>query len=254
MAAFYLGTIPIAAGDPIGARWDRFGQALSDTLGCDVVVDHANDYLGLIDALASGRVALGWVSPFAAAGAVCDGTLRPLVLAERGGKTGYVAGLVGRKGGPFTTVDDVRRAKVAWVDRNSAAGYRVIRDHLMGEGRDLGRMFSVELFCGSHRGVVQAVLEGRADVGATFVTRGGQPAELATLVEVGPIPSDFLCAGPALDGDRFELLQRQLCSGGGPLVEAARALLGADRFVAPAPGHLGVLERLRLVGRDPDDA
>ena len=60
---------------------------------------------------------------------------------------------------------------VAAFDRTSAAGYIVPRIHLAARDIDPTRYFRRELFLRSHAEVVRAVLDGRADIGATYGQR-----------------------------------------------------------------------------------
>src|SRR5206468_2425304 len=95
-----------------------------------------------------------------------EGVASVLAIPARRGMTTYHAAFIVRRGGPKTLVE-LRGRRAAWVQRDSAAGYLVPRMHLAAQGFDVLRFFSRELFVHAHSGVIDAVVSGDADVGAT---------------------------------------------------------------------------------------
>jgi phosphonate transport system substrate-binding protein len=145
-------------------------------------------------------------------------------------------------------------ARAAWVDRESAAGYLVIRAALRARGLGFERAFKEEKFYGSHDAVVRAVLHGEADVGATYVhvlpddsigKAGWGAADVKVLARYGPIPADVIAASSSLPGDQVRAVQAALTN---PkertLLTAAKRLLEADGFVEAESTHLRPLDAL----------
>jgi len=150
---------------------------------------------------------------------------------------------------------------VAWVDRESASGYVVLRTALTRAGVKLTDAFSDELFVRSHAAVARAVVGGQVDVGATCAhteqgvmrfartpypgDEGLSGAELRVVFEAGPIPSDIF----AVRHDVRSQVQAAVEAGllhalPGRLHAAACALMHADGFAVPTQEHQRMLEAL----------
>ena len=122
----------------------------------------------LLSAFEQGIVQFAWVPPIPAARGVDRGVMVPVAVAVRSGSTSYNAALIAKKQGPIRGIEDLHDLRAAWVDRESAAGYVVIRAALRAAGVSLVSAFRDETFLRSHAEVSRAVGDGRADVGATF--------------------------------------------------------------------------------------
>jgi phosphonate transport system substrate-binding protein len=146
--------------------------------------------------------------------------------------------------------EDLRRARVAWVAPTSASGYLFSRLALLRRGLNPAVLFGTENFYDAHGRVAAAVLEGRADVGATFaVYQGGDPARplvragflgavpgrAARVIDVaGPIPADMIVAVPAVPiSQRSALTVALQRIGEVPAAQQPlRALFGVEGFRA----------------------
>jgi phosphonate transport system substrate-binding protein len=250
-----VGLIPFR--DP--ALGEAFAAALSDVLGTPVDVHVAADYRGLVAALEQGLVQLAWVPPLMAARGVREGTIVPSVVTLRNGTTSYSACLFSLRAGGPDDLSKLRGARAAWVDRESASGYVVIRAHLRSLGMRLVDAFGDEIFVRSHADVGRAVRERAVDVGATFLSfrsgsdeidragwrEGGlDDRDVQVLAHAGPIPSDVLALHPTLASVRA-LLQTALVDARPASVHlAAKALLHADGFARPTEAHLLMLRTL----------
>jgi phosphate/phosphite/phosphonate ABC transporter binding protein len=242
------------AADDLEARLQAFCKALSGVLGVEVEPHAAADYPSLLDAMNLGRVDVAWLPPVLALRAASAGRALPIALPMRGGVSSFHSALFARAGTPLRRPADLHGVRAAWVDRNSASGYLVIRASLRAQGVEPTEAFATESFLGSHERVVQAVLSGEADVGATFmhhtegsgVWRAGWGEEnVHVLARVGPIPADVVAAGIHMPVARIRQVQSALTEAGNPeLAEAARALLEADSFVKAESAHLSPLEAL----------
>ena len=152
---------------------------------------------------------------------------------------------------PWKSVEEVHAARAAWVDRSSAAGYVFPRLLLAAHGVDPATAFQQESFVQSHAEVVRHVVNGLADVGATFaslspagkVLRGGwtepdgsNPKPVHVLATFGPIPNDAMAVSTALAPDlRAALTRAALNTGATPTLRAAlRHLFGADALAPVA--------------------
>ena len=123
----------------------------------------------LAEEIRHGEVGIAWMPPIPAIELEEDGAATPLALPWRHESASYYSALVTREG-RAKGVAELQGMRVAWVDKESAAGYLVPRMHLASLGLDARTFFAHETFAHSHLGVIDAVVSGAADVGATFCT------------------------------------------------------------------------------------
>ena len=187
----------------LAALCDALGAILRD----QVTAFHPTSYMELVDALQKDRVQYAWMSPALVVLAGERLQLRPLLSAQRDDMTEYRAALFVDEKSTITSLGDLGGKRVAWVDQTSAAGFLYPRLLLAGRGIDVAEVFAEELYLRSHAEVVRAVLDGRADVGATYAIRppDGQPIRRAGFSDVAPdrpvrvlawteeIPNDAIC-------------------------------------------------------------
>jgi phosphate/phosphite/phosphonate ABC transporter binding protein len=240
----------------VRARLDLFCEALARALGVPVEAYGVAHYRELLDAMHEGQLDLAWLPPIIALRATARGRTLPIAIPVRGGAASFSSALFTRPGSSLKRPADLLGVRAAWVDRQSAAGYLVVRASLRAQGFDLERAFASESFLGSHDAVVQAVLGGAADVGATFVhldaarnnavlRAGWGTATPQVIAYGGPIPNDVVAAGIHVPVPTIRAVQRALCGAAhAPLRVAADKLMGAEGFVVPQPEHLDPLGRL----------
>jgi phosphate/phosphite/phosphonate ABC transporter binding protein len=233
-------------------------DALAEATGLEVVPRGVWHYHHLIEGLDDGQIDIVWLPPILAVRATTAGRVVPLALPVRNGVSSYRAALFSKAGSSIKAIGDLHGLRAAWVDRQSAAGYLIIRAHLETQGVDLGKAFRQEVFVGTHDGVAGAVMDDEADVGATYayldeahpdgdvVLRAGWGRAAAHVVAYSaPIPSDIIAADRAVPDEVRLLVQRALVQGGNARLEqSARMLLSADGFIAPTEQHLQPLATL----------
>jgi phosphonate transport system substrate-binding protein len=213
----------------------------------------------IADDLEAGRLAFGWLPAVTFARADRQHRVKLLLQSIRGDSSSYFSVLFVRDDSPAHTLADLRGKRIAWVSRDSSAGY-VLAAHALAES---GVQPGWESFEGSHAAVVKAVASGVADGGATFCSIDPQvrpnrirSAGWTETVEVanvhfrpietfGPIPGDVLCASPDTSyGERAmfaSVLARMHLDPEG--VGIVRGLFGADRFEIALPRHF---QQLRI--------
>lgn len=240
----------------VRARLDMFCEALGRAVGQRVEAYGVAHYRELLDAMHDGQLDIAWLPPIIALRASARGRTLPIAIPVRGGAASFSSALFTRPGSSLKRPVDLLGVRAAWVDRQSAAGYLVIRATLRAQGHDLARAIGSEAFFGSHEAVVQAVMGGAADVGATFVhldaargnaviRAGWGTATPQVIVYGGPIPSDVVAASIRLPVPTIRAIQRALCATThAGLRVAAEKLMGAEGFIVPQPEHLDPLSRL----------
>jgi len=254
-----LGLIPLGEGGE--ARVRVFAAALGEALGMEIDLHHAADYRALTSAIEQGLVQFAWLPPLSAARAVRSESITPAAVAVRHGATSYYAGLVALESSRIHTIADLKGLRAAWVDRESASGYIVIRAALRQQGVSLVDAFSQDLFLRSHAEVARAVDQGLADVGATCFNLTGGDVKMARstytgmiveplknmriVAEAGPIPSDMFAVHRSVSPVALQKIQTALV-GARPVqfFEAAKAMMFADSFARADSEHLRMLESL----------
>lgn len=247
---------PLAGGAASGVvsnpAVSQFCEALSQAMGVDVTAGVYPDYLALLDAMNDGHADLAWLPPVVALRSAAKGRTIPLALPIREGVSWFSAALFTREQSPINSLQELSNARVAWVDPQSASGYLVIRAWMRSQGFDLRQAFGEEFFLGSHDAVVEAVLRGAADVGATYAhlgedmkgvrSAGWGDAKVKVLALAGPIPADVFAASvrvpvPVIRFIRDVLVHKMT----EPLRQACRALLNAEGFIAAESEHMAPL-------------
>ena len=205
--------------------------------------------MSLATAIVSGFVDLAWLPPIPFIRLEQRRAVVPLVAHQRDGQTHFHSALIVQADSPLETVADLRGARPAWVDTDSASGYVMPRVGLADSGLDPRTAFGPQRFCGSHEAVVRTVVAGRADFGATYggvdeagsVSRGpwldvtdekGRPAPVRVLARFGTIPGDTTAARAGLSPDLRERIAGVLQALPGRRKNRAliRRLFGVDEF------------------------
>jgi phosphonate transport system substrate-binding protein len=241
------------------ARLETFVDALGYETGLSVEPYASGDYRGVVEALERAEIDLAWLPPVVALRGVARGSLVALLLPVRAGSSTFASVLFARPGSRFRSPSDLDGASVAWVDRQSAAGYLVIRAHLAQVGVDLGQAFAHEEYAGTHPRVAHAVLSGRLDLGATYacanengtVASAGWSAmarteDVQVVASAGPIPADVVAMSLRTSIADGRAVQQAMLRAAptSRLGLAARALFAADGFEVPLSEHLAPLARL----------
>ncbi len=225
----------------------------------DLEVAAVETFSEVAERLAAGKLTFGWLPAATFARTERTGKLRLLLQAVRGDSNSYHGVVFVRDPAPIRILADLGGRRIAWVSRDSSAGY-VLAAHALSES---GIRPAWESFEGSHAAVVKAVASGEADAGATFcsIDPRGRPNRIRSAgwtetVEVanvafrpiatfGPIPGDVLCAGPQTSyGERAlfasAMARMHLDPAGAGI---ARGLFGADRFDIALPHQFQLLRQ-----------
>jgi phosphonate transport system substrate-binding protein len=228
----------------------------------------AFSYRELGDGIASGDLGFAWMPPVPAIDLLDEGVATLLALPIRCGEITYNAALIVARGGP-TSIEELRGKRAAWVDRESTSGYLVPREHIISLGFDPRSHFSEELFLHGHDNVVDAVVSGRAGVGATFcsidpVTKeiaqagwtdanGNNAKAVDILAMTSPIPNDVLVMSRQVPEALGARVLECLMDAAEPQSVFAR-LLRADGFRAAPSEHFEPLRTMLQAARARGDA
>ena len=167
-----IGMVPSREADAIVDSLDPIAEMISSRIGIPVETFVSTNYVGLVEAIGTGRVDVGMFGPSAMVQAMDDFGAVPLVASVRQGSTTYRAQFNVRCDSGITTFEQLRGATIAFVDPSSASGYQfpyVTLKSVHGIDPDT-EMTAV--FAGSHDASALAVYNGDVDVSVTF---GGSP-------------------------------------------------------------------------------
>ena len=156
----------------------------------------------------------------------------------------YFTDIVVRASSQLQSLEDTFGARVGYTVRDSQSGYVALREHLLpyreAHGKPLFREVIGPLI--SPRGVADALLNGRIDVGpldsyAHDLIRKSEPQladQLRTIATTGPAPIPLFVATAPLDNDVVQKLQdafAQVAHAG--RLQPLRDTLLVSKFVAP---------------------
>lgn len=202
------------------ARAELLESSLGGELGTEVTVRVAKDYGELQRDTLAGLAELVW-APAAVIAQLDDA--RVILRAVRGGHSHYHSALIAlaRRKLTLSTLNHVR---AAWVDPLSAGGYLLPLAWLRGQGIEPNLVFDRQEFLGSHRAVVDAVLDGDYDLTAVSTPSkdpdalqkalafyaGGAAHNLTVLGVSDPAPTDALVLTTKLDAAIAERIANKL--------------------------------------------
>lgn len=220
-------------------------------------------HAGLCAAVESGAAQLVWAPPLLALDLDGWGSASPLATVVRGGRTSYPAVLVARHDEDLEGLEDLAGSRVAWVSRLSAAGYVVPRIFLESSRMMPSRCFREQQFFHTHEGVLRAIQQGAADVGATCarVSRssgalslppGGEGLRIVAVA--GFVPGEVIMATRAVSALSRLSLGEALRRLGASELRLLGESLGVERFSLNVEGHLAPLARMTSHARRSDVA
>ncbi|RIH87017.1 Phosphate-import protein PhnD [Meiothermus luteus] len=184
-------------------------QAIADYLerrfqgAIEVEVFIPTEYRGLIEAMRGGNLDFAFFPPDGYVIANQDVGAQVLLKSVRNNNPYYWSAIVVRKDSGIKNLQGLDGKSIAWVDKNSAAGYVFPRAAIVGAGLDPDKLFAKQTFAGRHDACVLAVLNKSVDACATFAndnrnksgawTQFLKPEEAAQLTAIfysRPIPGD----------------------------------------------------------------
>jgi len=230
----------------VGERFAELTQWLSARTGLSITPRMALSYVELERMVRSGQAHLAWLPPLVYLRLEREGLVAHLVKSARAGHASFHSAIIVRADSPVRSLEMLRGARAAWVDRWSASGFVIPRAMLAAKGFAPPVLFREERFYGSHEAVVGAVLSGRANVGGTYaqltekgrLLRGawssiaGTEGGIRVLMTVGSIPGDVVAAHVSLDREEREALTEALMAipKDAATAPTLRRIFGAEGF------------------------
>lgn len=240
------------------ARLAELCELMAQDLGILLVPHHPESYSKLVAAFDSGEISIAWLPPIASSQLADRGRSTVLAMPVRRGEISYRATIIARKG-TVSSLGDLSGKRMAWVDPDSSSGYLVPRLYLQGAGVDLTTAFAEERFLMSHANVVEAVISGRFDTGATYCSATGigssvrgpwGKADVHLVAMTGTIPNDTIVVAKSVGADVRSKVLRWLLDLRSPRAKSlCTDLFGADGFRVSSPEHFEPLRRMMIAAR-----
>ena len=210
---------------------------LSRILGVSTRVRVARSYERLGDLLRTQSADFGWLPPAVFVRTESQYGVRVLLATVRNEQASFSSALFCEATSEFKELADLCGSRAVWVSPGSCSGYLYPRLLLRDAGLDPSQLFAEQRFVDSHQAVIEEVVSGRADIGATYLRGaperpraadlGGDEsrnAGLRILGHRGGIPSDAICAAPKVPEALAKKFEEALL--GLPEAEGGAAILG----------------------------
>jgi phosphate/phosphite/phosphonate ABC transporter binding protein len=245
MVRLVLGLVPADRTRERATRARVFMRALGERAGVYIVERNVSSYDELEREITLAHIDIAWLPPMVFAR--LERAFVVVALATRSRpNNAYTAVLVSARGSGRTTLEHVRGARIAWVDPLSASGYVVPRLGLLAQGIDPRTTFAQEFFAGSHAEAVRAVLEGHADIAATYANLderervghgvwteiGASVDDFHIVAMLGEIPPDLIAARASVPEEQRDAVVRAFLDMAAEteLGDAIESIFGGRRF------------------------
>ncbi len=239
--------------------WRPLASHLRARLNLDVEPLGFDGYTEIVAAVATQQADLALLAPLSYVMArEQQPGLEPLVQVLSDGKTSYSSYLFVSRTAPYHSPEDLRGARVAFVDEYSTSGFLLPYSMLLDHGIDPETELSAMIFEGGHVEAFQALAEGRADAVASNADavpwaqrrageEGWEMPAVRLLGNAGRIPLDVLCAAPSVPTSVKEALRDELLHTNTAGAAGMSFFLSSKRIVGWSPTSDDVYDEVRQV-------
>jgi phosphonate transport system substrate-binding protein len=201
-------------------RFKPLAEYLRSETGISVKLTILSRYGNIIERFNNEKMDGAFFGSFTGAMAIQKLGLIPIARpVNLDGESTYHAHIYAQKGSGIKSVKDMKGKKMAFVERATTAGYIFPLAYLKENGvQNIETFFSEYFFSGSHDASLIAVLDGKADIGASKNTvfdwvREQDPRvdrEIVILAESASVPSNGLLVRKGLDKGIIDKLKQSL--------------------------------------------
>ena len=213
-----FGFVPSVEADKIAKDAQPMADFLTKELGMPVETFTSTEYAGLIEAMGSGKVDIGSLTPLGYVLAKNQNYADVILKTKRRGSLTYHGMFVARADSGIKTIEDAKNKRMAWVDPQSTSGYLFPAAYLKNKNLDPDTFFAQTTFAGSHDGAIRAVYNGDVDVASVYddarnKVEAEYPDVKTKVVSIGQtdeIPNDTISVRPTLDPALVEKIKAAL--------------------------------------------
>lgn len=209
-----IGINPFTSPSDIKNMYQPVLARIFDSLGLKVKIIIVKDYNALGEQIQRGNMDGGWFSPFAYITAAEMTPLIPVATPLINGRDYYNGYIITRKDSGIETLADLPGRTFAYVDKNSASGYLYAKHSIKEAGLDPESIFLNVTFAGSHDQVIQGVLNGEFEAGATYNEAydkarkaGTDMSDIQIISTTGNIQKDAIAFSRNMDPERIRQIQ-----------------------------------------------
>jgi len=213
-----LGLIPDLDRETVQQSFEPLLSHLTRRLGVPAHLVVAESYAELVARMRSQEVDLAHLGPLTYVEAkLADPGIRLLLKQVAGGSTTYLGYVYTRADDPASSLRDLSRRSICYVDPHSTSGYLYPRAMIIDRGLNPDRFFGETVFGGDHMECLRRVLEDEVDVGVAYsgaffaARRQAIPVHrLKVVAKTSRIPSDAYCVRSGLPAAAASRLKEEL--------------------------------------------
>jgi phosphonate transport system substrate-binding protein len=185
------GVISLETAVDIVASQKAFAAYAGKELGVTFELFTASEYAGIMNALISGQVQVGWLGGSSYAGTWIDcKCVEPIAGAQDPvGGMGYNSVLIVKADSPYKSEADLKGKTVARNDPHSTSGYTIPTVAWAERGESIDKYFNSPL-SGGHQQTIVGVLNGTYDGGFTWTTKGDRIGGIRKMLDKGLLKRD----------------------------------------------------------------
>lgn len=210
-----FGVNPFTDPENIKNMYTPILERICENLGYRASVIIVKDYEALKSSIEKSIIDIGWFSPSAYVDAREKNNIIPIATPKINGRTSYNGYIIVRNDSEIKTVKDLKNKSFGYVDKKSASGYLYARHILKQNNINPDTIFKNTSFLGSHDNVINAVLSGEIDAGATYneamdnaQKNGVDISGIKIIAKTEDIPKDAIAASAKLDKELINKLQK----------------------------------------------
>lgn len=163
-----LGFVPLIEQEKLIDSVKPLSALLSKETGSTVEAFASSNYVGVVEALGSGKVDFAIIPPLAYVLAHKENQAELLLSAvNKEGKSSYRSEFVVTKDSEIKTIGDLKGKRVGFVDPASSSGYIYPAAYLKKHGFNLEKDINT-IFCGGHDAAIEQLLQGDVDVACCY--------------------------------------------------------------------------------------
>jgi phosphonate transport system substrate-binding protein len=215
-----VGLVPFLSKETIAAVHQKLADHLSKQLSVPVEIVVADSYGDAIDRMERGEFDLVELSPLVYVEASQRLKLKCLVQTIADGSATASGYIFVRDDSPRRSIEELKGGSFAFVDPMSTSGSLLPKKVLRDRGLDWTKDFSRTEYLGNHEAVLLAVLEGRADAGATYQgsfnslrrNKGIDPLSFRVIAKTPRTPRDIFCVRPEMSTEISDAITASMLS------------------------------------------